>query len=182
MQHGSLKNNILYISKCSAMGVVVFECQRCGHCCRHLLEDINGVTNGLFLTIKEKKLFPRELVFPQRAMGLKGPNRVISYQLSLDRCPYINDQNQCEIYSKRPLACRAFPYIIEDGKPKVSTKCQVIGSQMDVREYRVVNLAESEVEASWKIERYLQNRYKQYSKRKTYFWEYDLKSRIWYAC
>jgi len=161
------------------MGIVVFECQKCGYCCQHLIEKINGIINGLFLTNKETKLFPRELISPQKAIGVERPKRIISYQLNIDTCPHINERNECKIYDKRPLACRAFPYEIVGHKPTVSVKCPVIGNQMAEGEKRVVDLAAVEIQASWKINSYLQNRYRRYLKRKAHLWEYDLKTRKW---
>lgn len=37
------------------------------------------------------------------------PKHIISYQLNSKDCPFISDENKCEIYEKRPLSCRAYP-------------------------------------------------------------------------
>jgi len=75
----------------------------CGTCCKNLLEDANGIINGLFLTHKEKKLFPARLVSPKVALGKRKPEKMIAYQLNVAVCPHLNERNGCEIYDTRPL-------------------------------------------------------------------------------
>ena len=99
------------------MSEAVFNCRKCGTCCRNLLEYINGVKAGLLLTVKEIDLFPSEMISPKMAIGIAGPEQMICYQLSVDNCPYINEKSECRTYDKRPLMCRAFPYVLE-GMPR----------------------------------------------------------------
>ena len=92
---------------------IIFKCLRCGRCCRQLLVDmtfIEGGLSGLSLSITESKLFPKKFISPQTGIGLErsGPKHVLSYQLNVNVCPYISEDNLCKIYSSRPLACQAF--------------------------------------------------------------------------
>lgn len=161
------------------MSVIIFECKKCGTCCRNLVEDSNGITNGLFLTSKEIRLFPSKLISPQTAIGVNKPKRIVSYQLNVNVCPYINERNECKIYNKRPLSCRAFPFEIVGFAPTASVKCSVIGSQMREGELRPVEFSPVELEAGQKINRYIMNRYRKYAKKKTNLWKFDLKTGKW---
>jgi Fe-S-cluster containining protein len=79
-----------------------------------LLVDINGGKGSLFLLPSETKLFPEELIRPLYGSGIKGRSRprpadIWAYQINTNTCPYIQSDNSCAIYSKRPMICRAFP-------------------------------------------------------------------------
>ena len=161
------------------MSAIIFECKKCGTCCRNLVEDVNGIINGLFLTSKETRLFPSKLISPKIALGVDKPKKTVAYQLNVNVCPHINERNKCRIYDKRPLACKSFPFEIGLGIRTVSVKCPQIGSKMKEGEYREVEFSEIEYEASQKISRYLLNRYQKYSKKGTNSWKFDLKTRKW---
>lgn len=66
-----------------------FECKGCGECC----------SNFLPLTQEEiklmKKLSKKENKHPLR-------------QDWYNRCPFLNNNNKCDIYENRPLICREF--------------------------------------------------------------------------
>jgi Fe-S-cluster containining protein len=157
------------------MTETTFKCRKCGTCCRSLLEHVNGVKAGLLLTVKETRLFPSEMVSPKMAIGSAKPEKVICYQLSADRCPHINKKSECRIYDKRPLMCRAFPYV----SGNMSRKCPEIGNQMIVN----VDLwaIDADIEASKKLDRHVQNRVeKSYRKgKKQKIWNFDLDTREW---
>ena len=165
------------------MSTIIFECQKCGYCCHNLVEDINGITNGLYLTSKEVRLFPSKLISPQIAVGVNKPKKVIVYQLNVNVCPHITEKNECRIYDKRPLACKSFPLGIKlvgrKMRALVSVKCSLIGSQMKVDEFREVELPATEIEASQKIYRYLLNRHRKYVKPGSKLWKFDLKTKEW---
>ena len=161
------------------MSAIIFECKKCGTCCRNLVEDVNGIINGLFLTSKETRLFPSKLISPKIALGVDKPKKTVAYQLNVNVCPHINDRNECRMYEKRPLACKSFPFEIGLLKSTVSVKCPQIGSKMKVDEFREVELSGTEIEASQKINRYLLNRYQKYFKKGTDLWKFDLKTRKW---
>ena len=143
------------------------------------MEDVNSITNGLFLTSKEIRLFPSKLISPKIAIGASRPKKIVAYQLNVSVCPHINERNECRIYDKRPLACKSFPFEIELLRSTVSVKCPQIGSKMKVEEFREVEMSGTEIEASQKVNRYLLNRYQKYFKKGTNLWKFDLKTRKW---
>lgn len=66
-----------------------FECRNCGECC----------SNYLPLQEQEIKRM-KELAQKEN----KHPIRQDWY----DRCPFLNNNNKCDIYSDRPLICREY--------------------------------------------------------------------------
>lgn len=69
---------------------------------------------GLSLKLEEFKLFPPEIVSPQFGVGTRTslkPRHILSYQLNVNVCPHLTEDNNCRIYNNRPLSCRAFPLI-----------------------------------------------------------------------
>lgn len=89
-----------------------FKCLRCCCCCTNLLHKEKGKVMGLSLLPEEATLFPSEHIFPSIGIGKYGqPKRIIAYQLDLNECPYLQGQ-QCSIYERRPLACRAYPFTL----------------------------------------------------------------------
>ena len=163
------------------MSVIIFECQKCGTCCRNLLENQNVVTNGLFLTAKETRLFPSKLISPQVAIGVKKPKNIISYQFNVNVCPHINEKNECRIYDKRPLACKSFPLEVTLLGSTASVQCPIIGRRMKEGEFREAEFSAPEIEASEKINNYLWNRYQKYFKVGSKMWNFDLKTKKWIA-
>ena len=66
-----------------------FECRNCGECCSN------------YLPLQEKEIMRmKELAEKEN----KHPIRQDWY----DRCPFLNNNNKCDIYSERPLICRQF--------------------------------------------------------------------------
>jgi len=161
------------------MSVIIFACIQCGTCCRNLIEDVNGIANGLHLTLKETRLFPSELISPYFAIGTKQSKHIISYQLNVDVCPHLTGENECRIYEKRPLTCKAFPLEITLFKSTASVKCPIIGSQMKEGEFREIEFSSTELEASTKLNRYLWNRFQKYGKANSKFWKFDLRTKTW---
>lgn len=161
------------------MSVIIFECKKCGTCCRSLLEDLgDGVINGLFLTPKESRLFPSELRSPKIAIGKRKPIEIVAYQFNLNVCSHVTERNECGIYHKRPLACRSFPFDFTS-KANVSVKCPIIGNQMKEGEIREIEFSATEKEAGERLNRYLRNLSQKYSKRHLKMWKFDLLTRKW---
>ncbi len=153
----------------------VFQCKKCGTCCRNLWEDIRGVKKGLVITEKEVKLFPRDIVSPSVAIGMSKPDVIIFYQLNTVICPYVDDKNDCLIYSKRPLICQAFPYESE----KFSTGCKVF-SQMKTGQIILDSApSRSQIDASEKLNRYMWIRFERRFRRGIKVWDYDLAKKDW---
>ncbi len=152
-----------------------FECLQCATCCRNLLETREGKSSGLTLTEKEAGIFPSTIVAPKMALGMNAPEIIILYQLCVKCCPNINEKNLCQIYEKRPLICQSFPVI----SGAISNKCKVFS-------YRKVGLNYSEpytmniqLQASEKLDKYLQHRIRKHFKKGIKLWEYDLSTKQW---
>lgn len=92
-----------------------FSCQRCGKCCRDLIQRDRGILRGLSLLPDEVGFFPSELVKPYLGIG-KRPHdskfMVIAYQLASETCPYL-EENLCTRYPERPVSCRQFPFSLD---------------------------------------------------------------------
>lgn len=157
------------------MSGISFNCRKCGTCCRNLIEDVNGINTGLLLTVKEIDLFPQEMISPKIAIGFEKPEKIIQYQLDVNDCPHVDEKNECRIYEKRPLMCRAFPY--ESGT--VSVKCPIIGSRMKAYEPCEVEISATEIEASEKMNRHILNRFQKFHKIGQKGWNFDGKTREW---
>ena len=157
------------------MNSIVFECKRCGKCCRNLLEDIKGIRKGLVLTAKEVSLFPSEMISPSLAVGTEKRKKPITYQLNANICPHIDNKNECLIYDKRPLMCKAFPY--ESGN--FSNRCTVFSYRKVGQFYCDFMPSESQIDASEKLNRYIWNRFQKYFIKGIKVWEYDLATKNW---
>ena len=152
-----------------------FNCLQCATCCRNLIETREGKSSGITLTDKEASIFPSNLVSPKFALGLDAPKIIILYQLNVKCCPYVNENNVCQIYEKRPLICQSFPVI----SGSISNKCKVFS-------YRKVGLVYSEpyamnkqLEASNKLDKYIKTRIRKNFQKGIRLWEYDLNTKQW---
>lgn len=152
-----------------------FECLRCASCCRNLLESKDGIQGGLPLTDKEASLFPNALVSPKLGVGTKEPEEVVLYQLDIMCCPYVNEKNECQIYSKRPLMCQSFPIVAG----AISNRCKTFGYRKPGITYTEPYSMERQVEASEKLEKYVANRIKKHCSKVIRIWEYDLVTKKW---
>lgn len=90
-----------------------YNCVQCGKCCRNL--NANGEF-GLFLLPDEVLNFPSSRIIPCLGKG-KTPNhssfKIMAYQLIDKICPHLQGK-LCGIYEKRPLACKKYPYKIDN--------------------------------------------------------------------
>lgn len=155
-----------------------FECDKCGICCRNLLEERGGVLKGLTLTASEKSLFLESLVSPLTAVGKKKPDYIIDYQLNVNDCPHIDEGNECLVYDRRPLVCRAFPYV----QASFSVKCPVLTRLFKKAGLHIdFPIPYAEGEADQKRDRYFQNRLRKYLKRGSRIWVFDLATKQWVA-
>ena len=152
-----------------------FECQRCGLCCRSLIDDKNGFKRGLPLTEKEVTLFSKDLISPKMAIGITEPDNVILYQLNVNVCPYINEKNECNKYERRPLMCQAFPVVAG----AISNRCRVFSYRKVGVSYSDPYPMKKQLEASNKFSRYLQKLIKKQYRKGLKVWEYDLAKNHW---
>jgi Fe-S-cluster containining protein len=152
-----------------------FQCYRCAKCCRHLLEKKGDVLRGLPLTESEKKIFPPDIVSPKMGIGLKEPLEVVLYQLNANCCPHINERNECRIYVDRPLMCQSFPIIAGE----ISNRCRVFSYRKPGLKYDEPYTMKQQLEASNKLEKYVQKCIAKYSPGKLKIWEFDLATSKW---
>jgi len=104
-----------------------FDCQQCGACCR---------VNHAALTQGEiKRLTSRLRQSEFCEIGtIAHPLYGISYSgcrlaYAEDRCVFLADKNRCQIYDRRPLMCRTYPFAItisKDGNICVGMAGQVV--------------------------------------------------------
>lgn len=82
------------------------DCLKCGNCCRVLGPRFRD--SDVKTVAKEIGTTPKNLV----ADYLKeDPNG--GYDLRIPPCPFLNQDNSCSVYSKRPLSCEQYPYTQE---------------------------------------------------------------------
>ncbi|MCW4005803.1 MAG: YkgJ family cysteine cluster protein [Candidatus Bathyarchaeota archaeon] len=153
-----------------------FQCAQCAKCCQNILETRGGVLRGLPLTQKETELFPEKVISPKMGIGFKDePEVIVLYQINVNCCPYVNKQNQCQIYQKRPLMCQSFPIVAG----AISNRCQVFSYRKPGVTYNEPYPMTAQLQANDKLEKYIQNRIKKHSRHGLKIWEYNLATKQW---
>jgi Fe-S-cluster containining protein len=155
-----------------------FKCLHCGECCKNLFDNIGGEKRGLTLTVEESLLFPNEIVAPLAAFGLKNPETVFLYQLSLNNCPQINKENKCAIYEKRPLVCRSFPLT----QGSFSTKCTRFWFFKNFPENSVkiaIDWGTIQLNAEKQLDAYIMDVFKRNFLQGIGSWFFDLENKTW---
>ena len=96
--------------------LIRFDCLKCGHCCRTLIKENDGIITGLTLGLNEIKYFPKEVLVPRMGRGKdkKNISKITRFQLITNICPNL-DENKCTIYENRPLLCKRFPLMSSTG-------------------------------------------------------------------
>jgi Fe-S-cluster containining protein len=161
------------------MGYIQFKCERCGFCCRTLLENDPDYLIGLSLFPDEVKLFDPKIIAPFTAFGINKPTNITSYQLTVATCPHINEANQCKIYENRPLVCKAFPIIPEFPNSKIAPKCPQISHHTSYRE-NGSSLFDAEESENAVREIYIRGFTEmQNTEKGSKLWVYDLATKRW---
>ena len=156
----------------------LFRCLKCGSCCRDIFDDREGHKRGLTLTAEEASLFPGNLIAPLMALGMEKPEIIILYQLNVNDCPFIDQTNNCRMYEKRPLICRAFP-LSQGG---YSTKCKLFSFPKNFPENFVkiaINWGVSQLEAETQLDQHIISHFKKEFKKRIGTWSFDLGSNQW---
>ena len=161
------------------MEFVQFRCEKCGFCCRTLLQDEPDSIIGLSLFPEEVTLFDPKIIAPFMAFGINEPTVVTSYQLTVAACPHISEKNECKIYEDRPLICKAFPIIPAFPNTMLAPNCPQISHQPNYRENGSVIFDDEQAEdavqeINLRIMRRLHNREKG-----SKLWLYDLATKKW---
>ena len=87
------------------------KCNNCGKCCTNILLLRMDEIDKIRKHIKQKGIIPNNKNSP--VLFFDTPNvssdKNINYNISyVDRCPFLSDENQCNIYSVRPQICKTF--------------------------------------------------------------------------
>ena len=156
----------------------VFECLKCGKCCKNLLRETKTGLHGLNLLPSERNLFSQKMISPYMGVGRKKPEQIILFQLTEIVCPHLLDNNQCEIYDKRPLACRAFPIVSVEDRPLITTECSSINESGEI-----TIIAPEETRAKEQLSQYIkgimEEKARLYAPAHIHAWEYDLSTKKW---
>ena len=125
----------------------IFNCLRCGLCCRHVDQDFSERRYiPIFYTeIKKLQCLAEELQVEIKILpDLMYPDKlnqvfiITSYVLTFEECCGFFDQKKgCLIYEERPLTCKSFPITVwrEDGNRKllkVETTCSFVKKNLNL--------------------------------------------------
>lgn len=104
MQIGTLEEVMADTIHCMEQGCYNFtqngKCSKCGSCCSAILPLKQSEINRLKKIIKARHIKPHTQPVVVKAIDLT--------------CPFLTDDNLCQIYDKRPFICRVFKC---DSKP-----------------------------------------------------------------
>ena len=159
---------------------LVFECRRCGTCCRDLIQEDKGVLRGLTLLPGEERTFTEASVRPAIGLGRRPHERdftIIARQLTQETCPHMGDTD-CLIYSERPASCRQFPFSLRvgpEGKQQLGLdlSCPSLAELVDGRSNLRIRFEDrSHAERLLEVER-------KAAERPNRFWYFDLGSGKW---
>lgn len=104
MKLGSMEDVLLDAIHCREQGCYNFtkngKCSKCGNCCSALLPLSQTEINRLKKIIKSRNIKEHKQPVIVQALDLT--------------CPFLTDDNLCQIYADRPLICKAFKC---DSKP-----------------------------------------------------------------
>jgi Fe-S-cluster containining protein len=95
---------------------LIFECQRCGNCCKDLLQKDKGVLRGLTLLNEDISEFPKTSIKPAIGQGKRpyeNSFKTIAHQLNKETCPHLRN-SECKIYEQRPASCRQYPFSLRE--------------------------------------------------------------------
>ncbi|HPD18035.1 MAG TPA: YkgJ family cysteine cluster protein [Candidatus Goldiibacteriota bacterium] len=86
------------------MKKINFKCKKCGNCCKRGFvfikkDEIKNLSFFLEISMKEFiKKYTENVIWLGRVLKFRD-----------DGCIFLNKDNECIIYEKRPLQCRTFP-------------------------------------------------------------------------
>ena len=87
------------------------DCKRCGKCCRDNLITINNseykFLSGSYPLLKD------------HIKDFKSSKVIVD-------CPFLEKDNSCSIYSKRPSICKLFPFVIKGDQSEESYNSSII--------------------------------------------------------
>ena len=96
---------------------VIFECSRCGLCCGNTKEK----TRHILLLETETNVISTKTCLSKEAFTEQiNDNNPYRYEMKKNnegKCFFLKD-NQCSIYSSRPLICRFYPFELKFNQDK----------------------------------------------------------------
>jgi len=107
MLHLSKFNRTGFDATVAAMHKDVFakiDCLKCGNCCRMIGPRFRD--KDIKILAKDVGLEPK--AFTLRYLKPEGDERF--FLLAKLPCPFLNEDETCSVYEKRPLSCEEFPY------------------------------------------------------------------------
>ena len=153
------------------MSILDFTCIKCGKCCRNLLVEDWGITNGLELTDKEIDLSDPKFVKPHMGLGNLKTVNIISYQLNLAVCPYIDEKNNCKIYNRRPLVCQSYPVEVTPMGSIIREDCP--------QSFSIPRDGTALTESGLIFNQYVLKKFDQFNAKDSLLWVFDLSSDKW---
>ena len=81
----------------------VIDCLECANCCSSISPAIKD--NDIQKIAKSLKIKPSAVV--EKYMSLDDEQ---DYVMNCSPCPFLMQDNYCEIYDSRPLACKGYPH------------------------------------------------------------------------
>ncbi len=81
----------------------IIDCLKCANCCSSISPSI--VDNDIKKIAKTLKSKPSDVV--NKYMYIDDEQ---DYVMKISPCPFLKDDNYCEIYEARPLACKGYPH------------------------------------------------------------------------
>lgn len=81
----------------------VIDCLECANCCKSISPSIQD--NDIQKIARNLKIKPSAVV--NKYMHLDDEQ---DYVMDVSPCPFLMDDNYCEIYRSRPLACKGYPH------------------------------------------------------------------------
>ncbi len=113
MNSGKRKARLHFAMKLKYPHDVLFECIRCGSCCRDTGKrrrkivltsaDLDSITKTTHLPLNE---------FSRASHTAPKPFRRIMRE-NYGACIFLGDNSKCGIYDSRPMICRCYPFSVE---------------------------------------------------------------------
>jgi Fe-S-cluster containining protein len=113
MNSGERKTRLHFAMKLKYPRDVLFECIRCGSCCR----DTGKRRRKIVLTSADVESIMKITHLPlnefcRTSHVAPKPFRWIMRE-NYGACMFVGDNSKCRIYNSRPMICRCYPFLVE---------------------------------------------------------------------
>ena len=170
--------------------VEIISCLKCGKCCKSLIEEHEGLCQGIFLfpeeAIKLEKIGKQKgidvKIVPKDGVSKFGsitPEIIFSFQFEDDLCPFFDEKtNSCSIYDDRPTTCRAYPIVLCYKYLMLTSDCSSVEDRKtNGFRYKVESFADSAMNYSIFVVNWIQKHVN--SENADLLWYFDLKTKSW---